>query len=92
MDLWKKLSLGWENPDPKAFQRFNVATRNGADMSLYQDLLSRAVSAITGKAEEKGVESLFHRGGTALTKGTFRGMNDFEVISYLVIQSKGFQP
>ena len=89
MDLWKKLSLGWENPDPKAFQRFNVATRNGADMSLYQDLLSRAVSAITGKAEEKGVESLFHRGGTALTKGTFRGMNDFEVISYLAIQSKG---
>ena len=92
LDLWKNLSLGRKNPDPKAFERFKIATQNGDDMSLYQNLLSRAVAAITGKAEEKGVESLFHRGGTSLTKGTFRGINDFEVVSYLVVQSEDVQP
>jgi len=38
-----------------------------------------------GKEEEKGVESLFSRGGTVLSKDTFQGIEDFEVISYLII-------
>jgi hypothetical protein len=60
-------------------------------MSHYQGLLAKAVAAITGKAEEKGVESLFHRGGTVMTKESFQGIDDFEVIAYLVIvgESKG---
>jgi chaperonin cofactor prefoldin len=41
--------------------------------------------AITGKTEEQGVESLFQRGGTVLTKDLFKGMDDFEVITYLVV-------
>lgn len=65
--------------------QFNAATQGGADMSKYQALLARAVAAITGKAEEKGVESLFQRGGTVLSKDSFKGIDDFEVISYLVI-------
>ena len=54
-------------------------------MSKYQALLARAVAAITGKAEEKGVESLFQRGGTVLSKNSFKGIDDFEVVSYLVV-------
>ena len=54
-------------------------------MSHYQGLLAKAVAAITGKAEEKGVESLFQRGGTVLTNDSFRGIDDFEVVAYLVI-------
>jgi len=57
-------------------------------MSLYQNLLAKAVGAITGKAEEKGVESLFQRGGTVLSQDSFRGIDDFEVVSYLIILGK----
>jgi len=32
------------------------------------------------------VASLFERGGTTLTADTFNGMEDFEIISYLVVQ------
>ena len=85
LDLFKKLSLGRAHPDTEAVKRFNTATRNATDMSHYQNLLAKAVAAITGKAEEKGVESLFHRGGTALSKESFQGMDDFEVVSYLII-------
>jgi len=85
LDLLKKLSLGRSQPDEGAVARFNVATCDATDMSHYQNLLAKAVAAITGKAEEKGVESLFHRGGTALSKESFQGMDDFEVVSYLII-------
>jgi len=85
LDLLKKLSLGRSHPDMEAVKRFNTITRNATDMNHYQNLLAKAVAAITGKAEEKGVESLFHRGGTALTKESFQGMDDFEVVSYLII-------
>ncbi|MEA1927480.1 MAG: hypothetical protein U9N73_04690 [Candidatus Auribacterota bacterium] len=88
LDLIKKLSLGQVDPDEDAYARFNALTRDGADMSLYQNLLAKAVAAITGKAEEKGVESLFQRGGTVLSRDSFRGIEDFEVVSYLIILGK----
>ena len=94
LDLLKKLSLGRSNPDDDAVARFNDHTKNGSDMSHYQGLLAKAVAAITGKAEEKGVESLFQRGGTVLSKGSFQGIDDFEVMAYLIIlgESGGAAP
>ena len=71
-----------------AVKRFNTVTRDATVMSHYQNLLAKAVAAITGKSEEKGVESLFHRGGTVLSKESFQGMDDFEVVSYLIILGK----
>jgi len=85
LDLFKKLSIGHSQPNERVVAQFNAATRHGADMSKYQGLLARAVAAISGKAEEKGVESLFQRGGTVLSKDSFKGIDDFEVIAYLVI-------
>ena len=85
LDLFKKLSIGHSHPDAEAVKRFSTATRDATDMSHYQNLLTKAVAAITGKAEEKGVESLFHRGGTVLSRESFQGMDDFEVVSYLII-------
>jgi len=85
LDILKKSSIGQKNPDKIALAQFNRFTRNSRDMSHYQSLLGKAVSAITGKAEEHGVESLFQRGGTVLSKGSFRGIEDFEVVAYLII-------
>ena len=51
----------------------------------YASLLEKAVESIVGKSEEKGVESLFNRGGTLLSKETSSSVNDFEVMSYFVI-------
>ena len=54
-------------------------------MEHYQMLLDRAVAAVSGKAEEKGVESLFHRGGTAMIRDGHRGRDDFEVVAWLAV-------
>ena len=85
LDLLKKLSIGRSQPNEGAVTRFRAVTRDGTDMSRYQALLGKAVTAITGKAEEKGVESLFQRGGTVLSNESFQGVDDFEVVSYLII-------
>jgi hypothetical protein len=86
LDILKKQSLTWQHPDPVAIKQFQLDTKLGKDMSLYRTLLETAVNNIIGKSEEKGVESLFSRGGTVLTKDSFKGIEDFEVISYLIIK------
>ncbi len=85
LDLVKKLSLGHSEPDPRGHERFGTLTQGGAEMGHYQMLLEKAVVAVSGKAEEKGVESLFRRGGTAMTRESHRGLDDFEVVAFLAV-------
>lgn len=84
LDRLKKLSLGRDEPDQAAYGRFDKATRAGRDMEPYRKLLARAVGTIVGKREERAVASLFQVGGTHAVKGEFAGINDFEVVAFLV--------
>jgi len=85
LDRLKKLCIGRDLPDATATARFDKATRNGEDMVAVQKQLAAAVAAITGKKEERAVASLFTPGGTHAMKGEFAGINDFEVVAYLVV-------
>ena len=85
LDLLKKMSIHGESVDGAATTRLSRLTRGGSDMSHYRNLLSKAVQALTGAAEEHGVESLFSPGGTVINKNSFKGMDDFEVVSYLIL-------
>ena len=85
LDLLKKMSIHGKSIDGGATTRLSSLTRNGSDMSHYRSLLSKAVQALTGAAEERGVESLFSPGGTVINKNSFKGMDDFEVVSYLIL-------
>lgn len=87
LDVLKKHGHGKRSVDTEAVARMNAKTKNGRDMSHYRALLEKAVESVVGKSEEKGVESLFSRGGTNLTKDSFQGMEDFEVVSYMVVNA-----
>lgn len=87
LDVLKKHGHGKHHPDSEAVGRMDAVTKDGKDMSHYRNLLEVGVTRIIGKSEEKGVESLFSRGGTNLTKDSFQGMEDFEVISYMVVNA-----
>jgi hypothetical protein len=54
-------------------------------MSTVQDMLAAAVASLVGKKEERAIESLFTPGGTHAMKGEFYGINDFEVVAFLVV-------
>lgn len=84
LDLLKKLCA--ENSDnAEACTRFDQATRNGKNMEAVCEQLAVAVRSITGKQEARAVQSLFSPGGTHALKGEFSGVNDFEVLAFLVI-------
>ena len=85
LDILKKQCVWQSVPNAKALEVFNEETRKCREMGKYRSMLETAVNSIIGKEEEKGVESLFNRGGTVLSKDTFKGMEDFEVISYFII-------
>jgi len=85
LDRLKKVCIGSDLPKVEACTRFDKATRFGRDMEPYQKLLSRAVASIVGKSEERAVASLFSPGGTHALKGEFAGINDFEVVAFVVI-------
>jgi len=85
LDRLKRLSIGRDLPDAGACDRFDKATRNGKDMSSIQDLLATAVASVVGKKEERAIASLFTPGGTHAMKGEFQGINDFEVVAFLVV-------
>lgn len=81
-----KLACSRHNePDREAYARHDRATRSGRDMSHAQDLLAEAVRSITGRGEENAVASLFTPGGTHAFKGEFAGIDDFEVVAFVIL-------
>jgi SNF2 family DNA or RNA helicase len=85
LDIFKMFSMGNTKPNAELLEQFNKKTKGGFKVEAYQGLLKKAVQSISGKAEEKGIESLFNRGGTSISRHSFKGLNDFEVVSYLII-------
>jgi SNF2 family DNA or RNA helicase len=85
LDRLKRISVGRDLPDAEAYGRFDKATKQGEDMTHARKLLSAAVASVIGKKEERAVASLFTPGGTTAMKGEFAGINDFEVVAFLVI-------
>lgn len=85
LDRIKHLCLGRDLPDAGACARFDKTTRQGEDMHAAQRQLAAAVASIVGKSEERAVASLFTSGGTHAMKGEFAGINDFEVLAFLIV-------
>jgi len=92
LDRLKRLSIGRDLPDASACMRFDKATKDGKDMTAIQDLLAKAMASIIGKKEERAVASLFTPGGTYAMQGEFLGINDFEVVAYLVVLPEAVTP
>jgi SNF2 family DNA or RNA helicase len=85
LDRLKRLCMGRALADNGACARLDRTTKDGEDMRAAQRLLAAAVASVVGKTEERAVASLFSPGGTHALKGEFAGINDFEVLAYLVV-------
>ena len=85
IDLLKRQAFTHTTVASQAVELMESRTRHGQDMEHYQHLLAVAVDNIAGKSEEKGIESLFIRGGTVLSATSSQGIEDFAVVSYLIL-------
>ena len=85
LDHLKRLCLGRNMPDAGTCTRYDKATQGGRDMNLARRLLTTAIASVVGKSEERAIASLFSAGGTHAIADEFAGMNDFEVVAFLVV-------
>jgi len=83
-DILKAVST-ISNLDENAIAKFNRKTNNSRKMEHYRKLLSSAVQHLVGTAKESKAESLFSPGGINSGNLSCKGLNDFEVVSYIVL-------
>lgn len=86
LDLVRSCCKGQDKPIVNVFQRFNHETADGRQMNLYSDLLGKSIRSMIEVKEEKDLDSLFSGGKTTALTDNISGLDDFELISFLVIQ------
>ena len=68
------------------YERFNRETDDGRDMADMSELLSEAINSIIDVKEESDIDSLFSAGGTSVIMSHISGLDDFELICFLVVK------
>lgn len=86
LDLYRKLCLGQNEVFPELINNFEQETDDNSDMEKYQSMLSSAIDFIIGKNEEIGMASLFSIGESSLSYDTTQRVEDFELVSYLIVK------
>ena len=86
LDLVRTSCKGRSQPVPEVCRVFNDRTNDGRDMERYSDLLSQAIRSMIEVKEEKDIDSLFSGGQTTALTHTIKGLDDFELIGFLVIE------
>ena len=87
LDIARKASKGRSEPNPELCKAFNTATKEGREMGRYSDLLDRAISSMVEAKEEGDIDSLFTPGTTTALIDSIKGLDDFELIAFLVVQN-----
>lgn len=86
LDLMRK--LGKQNPEPNSelCKIFNQETQDGKNMGKYSKLLEETIYSIIDVKDESDFESLFSAGESSYMKNTISGLDDFELICFLVVK------
>jgi superfamily II DNA or RNA helicase len=86
LDLVRSHCRGINKPVLDLCQKFNSETQDGREMNHYSELLGQAIRSMIAVKEEKDIDSLFSGGKTTALVDTISGLDDFELITFLVIQ------
>ena len=86
LDTVRLLCRGKSAPVMELCQKFNEETSDGRDMSDMSELLSEVIDSIIDVKEESDIDSLFSGGGTSALMSQVSGLDDFELICFLVVK------
>lgn len=87
LDLVRSCCKGQNEPVAEVCRLFNQQTDEGRNMKGCSDLLGAAIRSMIAVKEEKDLDSLFTGGKTTALVNTIAGLDDFELIAFLVIQA-----
>ena len=80
------LCRGKSEPCAELYKQFNKETDDGRDMKEVSELLNEAINSIIDAKEESDIDSLFQSGGTSALLNAVSGLDDFELICFLVVK------
>lgn len=86
LDDIRLLCRGKQEPIVELYQKFNAETNDGKDMQELSNLLRETIHSIIDTKEESDIDSLFTAGGTSALISVVSGLDDFELISFLVVK------
>lgn len=86
LDTIRLLCKGKDEPCVELCRRFNEETEDGRRMGAASELLSDAINSIIDVKEENDIDSLFKSGGTTALMSAVSGLDDFELICFLVVK------
>lgn len=90
LDRFRELCLKQTKPNQVLCELFDKQTQHGSNMECYDNLLGKALSAITQQTEKRVLSNLFQSKDAILPKqqDIAKSESDFELISWLVVASR----
>lgn len=86
LDKMRFLCKGKTEPIPELYRQFNKETRDGRNMSVFSKLLGDAISSIIKVKEESDIDSFLGGGQISFLTNDIKGLDDFELICFLVVR------
>lgn len=86
LDNMRLLCRGKKEPVKALYEKFDEETNDGRDMAEMSALLSESIDSIIDTKEEGDIDSLFKSGGTSALLSKVSGIDDFELICFLVVK------
>ncbi|MFV0344752.1 MAG: helicase-related protein [Bacteroidales bacterium] len=86
LDAMRMLAKGKTSPIEAVCRELNDETDDYNNMGEYSNLLKKSITSIMENEEEKEVLSLFKAGGTTALQEKIRGIEDFKLVSFLIVR------
>ncbi len=86
LDRMRHLCRSKSEPIADLCRKFNAETRDGQRMSTYSRLLGNAISSIIKTKETTDLFSFLEGDSGSLFSGDVRGLDDFELICFLIVR------
>ena len=86
LDKMRLLCKPLTKPDVKLCSAFNKETRDGLRMGKYSELLGKAINSIISVKEQSNIDSFLDGFAGELFEEHYVGLDDFELICFLVIK------
>lgn len=86
LDTMRHACKGKTQPIKELCQQVARETKDGRDMTTYSELLQEAIASIISVKEESDMDSLFSEGETSFLRNDIAGLDDFELITFLIVK------
>ncbi|MDF1600318.1 hypothetical protein PZ895_11155 [Mesorhizobium sp. YIM 152430] len=86
LDLLRTACKGRSEPVIEVCRIFNRSTQDGRDMQAYSSLLGDAIRSMIDLKADKDIDSLFSGHRTTALVDSIAGLDDFELIAFVVVQ------